>query len=400
MRSVVQVFSFDLMSKLILGALGIILIRYMPPSQYATYTFALSLAAFVTHGVSATFNRIYILSAQDEPRPGSEWSALALQALIISALIILGLPLLSSLGASYWLIAALILATCASEFAKTYYQRDLKFFRFSLIELARSLAFFLCAIILISVSERSVSSDEIIGAQLLSLLIVTVFALTQGAKNWNTTSLRGVMHYARSLINPDYAYLFAYLFIVGLFTQADIFMLKIIGDEMMIASYGSAFRYYSILSLALGAVHAVLLPMIQRSTNIDGIRNVLSMQRKMLVIFAAGTAFAAWLAHWMIPWVDGGKYPEAIATFRILCVSAVISFAFSPHANLLMRYKQFRFLSLTILLALAVHVALCILLIPARGAIGAATATTISAALANLAFFRRAQACIGSEPQS
>lgn len=38
MKTVVQVFFFDLVSKVMLGTLGIALIRYMPAGQYADYT--------------------------------------------------------------------------------------------------------------------------------------------------------------------------------------------------------------------------------------------------------------------------------------------------------------------------------------------------------------------------
>lgn len=387
MKAVFQVLSFDVLSKLVLGVLGIALIRYMPPAEYAEYTFALSLAAFVTQSISVTFNRVYILSAPQDGGQGNEWSAIGLQAFLIVALVVLGLPLISSLGNSYWLITALILANCASDFAKTYYQRDLKFFRFSLIELSRSMLFFVGAVVLIALSEASVSSNAIISVQAVSLLVVAWWALSRRLSEWNATNIREIAAYARGLIQGKYTHLFAYFFIVGIFAQTDIFMLKIVGDETMLATYGSAFRYYSILSLALGAVHVVLLPMIQKLSSNQELRMLLAAHRRVLLLFVLVAAVAGWLAEWVIPWVDSGKYPEAITTFRILCISAVISLAFSPHANLLMRYERFRFLSFVIITALAVHIGLCLLLIPLHGASGTAVATTIAAALANVVFF-------------
>lgn len=380
MRAVFQVLSFDLLSKLILGVLGIVLIRYMPGAEYAEYTFALSLAAFATQGIAATFNRVYVLSPPREDGQCNEWEAISLQVFLMLVLVVLGLPLISSLGFSYWLIAALILASCASEFSKTYYQRDLKFFRFSLIELSRVTLFFIGAVVMIALNDTGVSSDAVLGVQAVSLLLVASLALAGPLRDWSRTSLRGVARYARSLVRGKYPFLFAYFFVVGVFTQTDIFMLKIVGNEAMIATYGSAFRYYSILSLALSAVHTVLLPTIAKSMGRGDLQAILSRHRRLLVVFAIGTAVAAWLAQWVIPWIDAGRYPDATATFRILCVSAVISFAFSPHVNLVMRYERFSFLFFLVLLALLIHISICTILIPGFGSVGAAIAMLIAAA--------------------
>ena len=388
MRAVFQVLSFSLVAKAILGALGIVLIRYMPADQYAEYVFALALAAFVVQSVAATFNRVYVLSTAVEPENGSqEWSLLGLQTVIIGALAALGLPLLTDLGFVYLLVVLLILANSVADFAKTCYQRDLQFFRFSLIELARALLFLVGVAILIAVGAGTVSAGAVIAIQTISLLLVAWVALYPRATAWKATRPAVMIRYGRELLRGDYAFLFAYCFVIGVFTQTDIFMLKIVGDASMLANYGSAFRYYSILSLALGAVHAVLLPTIQKLTTQAELRALLAMHRRVLVLFCLIALAAGWLAAWAIPWVDAGKYPAAVPSFRILCVSAVISFAFSPYVNLLMRFKQFGFLLALILVALTLHTVLCFVLIPSFGAAGAATATLLSAALFNVSIF-------------
>jgi len=103
--------------------------------------------------------------------------------------------------------------------------------------------------------------------------------------------------------------------------------------------------------------------------------------------FIVVVAFAGWLAEWAIPWIDAGKYPEAVTTFRILCVSAVISFAFSPHVNLVLRFERYKFLLCLILMALALNVAINLLLIPSYGAVGAAIATMVSAATVTISIY-------------
>jgi len=196
MKAVFQVFSFDVVSKIILGVLGILLIRYMPGNEYADYTFAISLVAFMTQSLASTFNRIYILSTPQPEMQHAEWSSIVLQLFLVAGLALVGLPLLASLGGLYWAIAILVAASCVSEFAKTYYQRDLKFLKFSLIELYRSLLFLGCALALIYFSESGVSAVAVVAVQAASLLAVSWWALGKRLVEWKATSFSEIARWA------------------------------------------------------------------------------------------------------------------------------------------------------------------------------------------------------------
>lgn len=387
MKGVFQVFSFDVVSKLTLGILGILLIRHMPSGEYADYTFAISLVAFVTQSIASPFNRIYILAGPQPELPHAEGAAIGLQVLLVTGLAVAGLPLVASLGGLYWLLAILVAASCVSEFAKTYHQRDLRFLDFSLIELYRSLLFLGCVLALIHFRGPEIGAAAVIAVQAASLLAIAWWALGGKLIAWRAAGLSGIAGLARSVLTGRHALLFAYFFVLGIFTQMDVFMLKIVGVDAMLATYGSAFRYYSILSLALGSMHTVLLPMVQKLASRAELHSLLARHRQILAGFVVIVAGAGWAAEWAIPWIDAGKYPGAVATFRILCVSAIISFAFSPHVNLIMRFERFRFLLYLILVALGVNILINLLLIPRYGASGAAFATLVSAATVTVSIY-------------
>ena len=162
--------------------------------------------------------------------------------------------------------------------------------------------------------------------------------------------------------------------------QIDVFMLRLISDDLQLATYGAAYRYYSALAMALGAVHAVLLPLIQRARNYEELEAVFERHKKLALLFIPLVMLIGWVSQWLIPWVDMGRYPDSVMVFRILCVSVVVSFAFSPHVNLIMRFEQFRFLSALIVVALFINVILNSVFIPVFGAMGAAMATLIASA--------------------
>jgi O-antigen/teichoic acid export membrane protein len=196
---------------------------------------------------------------------------------------------------------------------------------------------------------------------------------------------------ARRLVSGEYTPLFAYFAIVAIFSQVDIFMLKLVASSTDLASYGAAFRYYALLSLALGAVHAVLLPAIQRAASLEQLSALFAQHMRLLLAFGPAVLVTAWLAQWVLPWIDRGRYPDAVPAFQVLAVSSIISFAFSPHVNLLLKYERFWFLLVVIALALASAVVLHALLIPRYGAVGAALVTLIAAGGANAAFFAKAR---------
>jgi O-antigen/teichoic acid export membrane protein len=387
LKSFFQVFSFDVASKVLLGIIGILLIRYMPQSEYAAYTFALSLIAFTTQSLTTSFNRIYIVAHKKLGFLNAEKSFVGLQLILIFGLILLGLPVLSSLGDLYWIIALLMLASCLSEFAKTFFQQNLKFLKFSLIEFYRSLLFFFCTVTLIYLKKSELTAGSIMIVQTIALLMVFWWSIGRRLSSCKSMEYRKITNFAAEIAKGDYRYLFAYFFILGIFSQTDVFMLKAIGEDSMIATYGSAFRYYSILSLALGSVHTVLLPMIQKATSDQELNIIFTNHRKMVLLYIPIVIFSVWGAKWAIPWIDMGKYPDAVITFRILCVSAIISFSFSPHVNIVMRFEEYKFLVCLIVIAFFMNVGINIWLIPIFGAIGVGIATLISAAIVTIPIF-------------
>lgn len=388
MKAVLQVFSFDFGSKIMLGILGMLLIRYLPQAEYAAYTFALSLVAFSSQSLVASFNRIYIVAHQKLRLKNTEMSFLALQLLLVAGLAVLGMPLSFSLGSLYWIVVVLAAATCLSEFSKTFFQQDLKFLTFSLIEFFRSLLFFCSTLLLmIYLQQDELTAGAILVLQSAALLGVSMWAIGNKFGNLKKAVFSEIARFSGEIIKGEYRYLFAYFFVLGIFTQADIFMLSILGDSNMLATYGSAFRYYSILSLALGSVHVVLLPMIQKAANDHELFAVFARHEKMILMFIPVVLLAGWVAQWLIPFIDNGKYPGAVLSFRILCISAIISFAFSPHVNLVMRFERFRFLFLLICIALVLNVAINMALIPKFGSAGVAFATLVSAAAVTIPIY-------------
>ena len=391
MKSVLQVFSLDIVAKVLLGLVGIILIRYMPKMEYALYTVAISVVSVITQTLASSFNRIYIVGSDQFSLGNASSSFLGLQLLIMLLLTLLSLPLVGVVGSAYWFVMLLSLATCLSEFSKTFFQKQLKFVRFSLVELARVLAFGGAVIVLIYVVGHELNAWHVLLVQSLAMLVTFLTLSSKQLRLRDLVAVNAATQLAAKVLRGPYRYLFGYFFVLAFFTQVDVFMLRALADDSALATYGSAFRYYSLLSLALGAVHVVWLPVVQNVQSLAELTTILVYHKRMVLLFAPVVLMGAWAAQWIIPLIDMGKYPDAVLIFRILAISAIVSFAFSPYVNLVMRFEDFKFLFVLIILALLVDVGLNFALVPVHGPVGTAIAAFVAFGIVNGAIFVRAK---------
>jgi O-antigen/teichoic acid export membrane protein len=387
MRHFVQVLSFDILAKLALGAVTIALIRFMPVEEYALLTFAVSAAGLAAQIFSAGVNRIYIVGFDRHALADRVEALLALQLIGVAAVALLATPFASSFKGIYHAAAVLAGAMVISEFSKTYYQRELRFARYSGIEIARTAAQGVAVGALLLAFGDGLDAVAVVWAQAGALTLAFCAALCPVLRWRRLANVSSVRALVRDIAAGPYALLFAYFSIVAVFSQLDVVMVRWLADDQVLASYGAALRYYALLSLALGAVHAVLLPAIQQAHSGQELDRLYAQHFRLVLVFAPLVVLAGVLAGWVMPWVDHGRYPDSVTAFRVLAISAVVSFGFSPHVNLLMKLERFRFLVALVALALGVNVVMLLLLVPRYGSIGASVGMLIAAACVTIPIY-------------
>lgn len=391
LRSIFQVFSADLFSKIIMGIGVVLLIRYMPQDEYSTYTVALSLTTVLSQTLATCFNRVYILRFDRLGLDADQTPFLGVQLMTILAIALACIPFKGVLGGAYWFAAILALASILSEFSKTSFQKKMLFIRFSFVEMTRSIIFLGLILGIVWMVGSRTRAWTILFAQATAMLLAFAFVSTQGIQWSQLFQFKKAFRLSKEMLSKEYRVIFGYFFVLSIFSQIDVFMLKWLTDPRSVATFGAASRYYNLLLLSLGAIHTVLLPMLQKVTSLTEWRDLLRQLNRLLLLFIPVVLLGAWAAGWIMPWIDHGKYPEAVVVFRILALSTIISFAFSPYVNLLMRFEDFRFLFLLICAASIIATILHTILIPPFGPKGAAIATLSSFALVNLATFLRAR---------
>lgn len=391
MKAILQVCALDVVAKALLGVGGILLIRYVRPAEYAQLTMAWALTVLVTQTVAASLNCIYVVGHR---RWNMRDSTAALVGLQFWGVLAVGLVLSAAMNVDAltgaWLTATMA-ASCLVEFSKTQYRQELLFWKYSAVELGRTVSYCLALLGLLLWRRDGLAAWHVLAAQCATLVAVFLVSSRGRLALGDLVRLGDAVRLAGRIVGSPLRLVFVHKLLLAVFMQVDVLAIQVWSSSQQLAAYGSALRYYGLLMLLLGAVHTVLLPMVERAGTWRELAGLLAQHRRLLAAFVPATLVGLWLAGWVMPWVDQGKYPEAVPTFRVLAISAVVSFALSPYANIVMRLDAFGFLSGVALASLAVHVGLCALLVPTWGAPGAAASTLIVSAAQNGAVYLRSR---------
>lgn len=389
-KSIVNVFGSDVFSKFVFGLTGILLIRYLPPLEYATFILALSVVDVAVRVTSRPLNKIYIVGHAELRFDVSFVSLLGIQLVSVAVLSFVFLPLGLMMGEIYYLIILIIIAGSLFEYVKTIFQWELKFARFAIVNAVLSLVMFSFILGLALVYQEGLRAWQVLLVYMLARAGISLLAF--GARFDVTKLFRlGVARQLFHLLSRSrYSFLFGYIVFLAIVSQLNFFMLRGLSSEFELASYGSASRYYDLLMISLAAVNVVLLPHVQRAVKRQELDDIYSKHRKLTFLFAFAVFIGAWASQWIIPMVDMGRYPDAVLIFRVLSISAIVSFAFSPHVHVVFRYKKFKFLFLLATFALVLNCCVNLLLLPIWGAIGAATSYLLVYAVINISTYLRA----------
>lgn len=396
MKSILQVFSSNLAARILMACGLLLLVRYLPAAQWADYTFAFALVGIAAPMLTALFNMVFIVGDSDRTRHDATrffsaqlWICLALLAASPLAYPWEGHLLMSA--------ACLNLMQCLSEFAKTCYQQQQRFSRLSLIEFSRAALFVVGIGGLIAMRGESTTASDVLLVQ-AATMVPLVLPLMVSAIDW-----RGLLRFNEAfqllgdLAARRFRHLTGYYILLTLLGQSTIMLLRGLGSELELATFGTAFRFYGLIMLALNAVLVVQLPAIKQAADPQSVRSILQQHRRLAPWFTLLIAAGAIASPWLIPLIDGGKYPAAPGLFQILSVSVAISFVLSPYSIVTMRAADYRFMFRVMLLTTPLSIAGCGLLFQVGGSYAIAWGFVATYLASNLAIYLRARRLLQDE---
>lgn len=396
MTAIVQVFSSGLLSKGLMALGLVLLMRYLPTGQWADYTFAYALVGIASPMLSTLFNMIFIVGETKRTRRDTA-SFFAAQVWICTGLIAASCLVWRWEGDLLLAAALLNFTLCLSEFTKTCYQQQLQFARLSLVEFTRSAMFLLGIGGLLALRGERVTASEVLyvqAATMLPLVLPLAWRCLDRSSLWSIRDWGSVLV---DLTTQRYRYVTGYYVLLTILGQAAVLLMKGMASEAELANFGAAIRIYGLLMLALHAVLVVQLPAIKQAAGVSGVRAILARHGRTIVPAAAVLAAGAFASPWLLPWIDGGKYPHAPYLLQILCLSVACSYALSPYAHVVMRAGDFRFMFRVMAVVAPLSILGCGCLLVYGGTYAMTWGFVATYLLANLATYYRAQQWLNRE---
>ena len=164
----------------------------------------------------------------------------------------------------------------------------------------------------------------------------------------------------------------------ALYFRIDVFLVQLWSGAESVALYNAVFRLVEALRLFPAAALAVVLPSLCRAGDT---RPLMRVAVAVTVFACATTLMLTAAAGWIIPFVYGARYADAVPAFRILLFSFPLFSLNYALTHQLIGWDGQRSYAAIAGVALAANVALNAWLIPARGIEGAAWATLLTEAI-------------------
>lgn len=389
MRTVLQLFVCDVISKAIAALSLVLIVRTLSVADVAAYTLYIAAATALAQFLNAVSSRIYLVNEDDAgPRRAGEY--LGGQWWCCAALLTAALVLAPWLGRAPVLVVLQASAFTAVEFSRVLLQRSGRFRRISLLELAQRTALLAGIALMVWGGTVPLTAASIVLAQVAVGLGIAALGMIDQVR-WSAVAAAPKALLWRQLPVAGNRWLAGYYLVNAIHLHLPVFVIHLLSGEASQAVFGVAFRYFGLAQLVLSAVQTVIAPRVRDRQDPRSLERLLAEHRRWIPAFAAVVLAGMMLAGWILPVLHNGKYPEAVGVLRVLLLASIISFAASPYVNILHRHRDFAVLFGLILFTLVAHAALCGAATALFSFTGTAWATAVGYSLGNLVVLARAR---------
>jgi len=267
------------------------------------------------------------------------------------------------------------LGHAAVEMAVFHYQAQLAFVKAGAIQLLRNALLLLiacAAAVGLLGSGTAVGIGFVVVVACVALIFAAPLALATRGAAWTRENRIGFGRESASLTLYSLASAgWAYL---------DLFVVAALLNDVAVASYGAALRYIAIIMGPAPALVSVMRIRTAQQDMVDSdhaqIQLMVRWAKRLALPAAAALLIGGVAATWVIPWINGGRYPDSIEIFRILLISAFVQFLTLPNSSVLIAQKRYTTLAWLNAGAVIVNVGVAIVTAHFFGVVGVAAAGT------------------------
>ncbi|HEY1854941.1 MAG TPA: lipopolysaccharide biosynthesis protein [Solirubrobacterales bacterium] len=384
-RGFISTFTLDIASRGMGALTTVLLLRALPVDGFAYIVFFLNIGQFfgsaATGGLRIRYTRMEaerVSRGVDEPSAFHVTLRNGVILIVAAALVSLGGAFALGIGGSdherlvfIALGTAFTIGAASIELAIFHYQAQLAFFRAGRIAVARNGILLVVAAL---ATVGLVDSGQVVGlyfaiaTNLVALFVAAPLALetrhtkatSEGRFGFGRESAALTLY---SLVSSGWAYL-------------DIFLVAALLNSASVAAYGAALRYISIVTGPMPSLVSVLRIRTTQHDMIDSAHAQIELMsrwlRQTIVPAVVLLVVAAVAAIWVIPIVNGGRYPESVGVFQVLLVAACAQFVTLPNSGLLITQERYTTLAWTNALVVALNIPLAAVAAPLFGVVGVA----------------------------
>lgn len=392
-RGFAAVLGGDVAAKVFTAGFVVLAIRHLPVTSFASYTYLSSLVILAYTIVSGIFNRQFLLM------PPESCNERRFRSLQVGATALAFMACVAIFRPDASISAVLAAATCAAasaayDFHRTAAQKRQRFGAYASVEVGRTLIMLSLGLLVLLVPPAH-QIDVLLAAQAASYFVVGFVLRLQPRRSEPRVRYSAI---ARHFLGAAGLWIIAYWSLVAVVGQAPLLLLAQVGDATSLATLGSAMRYYGIALSVVVAVNVVVLPHLSSGSTPEEVLRRLFQSARLLLFAAAIVVVGAGAGYAAIPFIDGGKYPQAPQLFVLLCLGLFPGIVMAPISSALLRLNRTADMVLAMLAGLAVTGVITSVTRTAIGAAAAVPAGGLAQLLVGIVVLNRAHRRIVASP--
>ena len=352
-KGFVSTFLLDVTGRGLSAVATVFFIRGLTTDSFAYLVLFLNIGQFAGAALTGGIRMRYMRTEAERVSRGGEIGAGFGLALAASLLLVLAVGTLAVAGVaiagsgntdSQFLFVALTAAYTAGyaaiELGMFHHQAHLSFARAGWIGVGRGATLIVVGIAAIvgTIGQGAVTAGAIAVTTVVLGLVVCAPMLRD--------SLGGALDAGISReFGRESAWLTLFYLASAGFAYADLFIVAGFLNADAVASYGAALRYVSIILGPLPALLAVMRVRTSQSDLVDSataqVDLLLRWVKQSIIPATVVVGIAAIGAPFVIPLIDGGRYPHSIGVLEFMLLPAWLNYMTLPSADLLMTQKRY-----------------------------------------------------------
>ncbi len=390
-----QVFLFDIVSKVFMIIITILLIRVMNLKEYEEIVKFTAISGFILGIFGQGIALSYIRYSTEQLSRGEKNSVglhivCTIFIIIISFVVLMFTPVFVGIyktstkliifASYYGIISSLI------NMNQAYFQSRELYIESGIINNLKNV-FILFSLLFAITFFCDLKTELVFVLYIVSGMVTFMIGIIRIYKNVRFTDIHFDFRKYRFILK-DSLYIVIYLLFINILNQVDVIMITNMMDEESVALYGIAFKYYSLLITLLPSIQSVMRVRTSKKEYIDDVNQrkffILNWIKRAGVLVIPACALVILLSGIFMPIINGHKYDGSINAFRILVIGVAFSYMFASNISIMMAAKKYKTLCFIALVAVSINFLGNLIFIPIWGINAAAVSTLVSQATLNI----------------